>query len=118
MAGVSALLRGPIDKMLSSDTVRGAVERQIGRYAELRVLRCADSGGLEAVLCVKGFSEDFRVVLKRVEIAGDGTWFKVTEMLADRAGVQALLDDLVQGRRFDVPEKVRPYAGMLRKLFD
>lgn len=111
------LLRAPIDKMLSSEAVLGAVERQIGRYAELRALRCADQGGVEAVLCVKGFSEEFRVVLSKVELAEDGSWFTPSELKADRAGIQALLDDLVRGRRFPIPEKVRPFTGMLKKLF-
>ncbi len=110
-------LRAPIDKLLSSEAVTGAVEKQIGRYAELRALRCAEQGGLEAVLCVRGFSEEFRVVLSKVELAEDGTWFTPAEMNADRDGIQSLLDDLVVGRRFPIPEKVRPFTGMLKKIF-
>ena len=103
-------------QVLDSDSVRGAVARKIGRYAELIALGYEDGDGLVARIVVRGFSEHVRICLRRLTIAADGSWVIPLEMEADKEGVDALLKDLVLGRRFEVPEKARMYLVMLKKF--
>lgn len=116
-SSVSSVVRAGVDKLLKSDAVMGQLERLAGRYADILSLRCREKGGLEAVIRIKGFHEDVRVELCRVELGEDMRLLTIREMHADREGVDALLQDAVCGRSFDIPEKVRPFAGMLRAVF-
>ena len=113
----AAMLKAGVNKMLQSDTAVGLLERYVGRYAEVRSLSCGAQGGLEAVVRVKGFTEEVKVCLRRVEVAPDSSAITPTDIVADREGIDALLKDFVQGRRFDVPEVARPFMGMLKGLF-
>ena len=110
------LMAKALTQVLDSDSVRGAIARKIGRYAELIDLGYDDGDGLVARIAVRGFSEQVRVCLRRLNVAADGSWFIPREMEADREGVDALLKDLVLGRRFEVPEKARMYLMMLKKF--
>lgn len=114
---IDNMMKNTLGKVLNSDAVRGALSRTTGRYAEIVSLGfLRDAEGLEAVLLIHGFSEQVRVVLRRAEIAGDGSWIIPLDIEADREGVDALLKDLIQGRRFSIAEKARMYTGMLRKV--
>jgi len=97
--------------------VHEAFDRHLGRYAELRSLRCAENGGIEAVVCVKGFREEVRIALRKIQFATDGVWIIPLELEADKEGIDALLKDMVQGKKFMLPQKIRPYAKMLNKIF-
>lgn len=114
---LDSIWRASIDAFLRGELVRSLFERKVGRYAELQVLRCAEAGGLEAVIRIKGFQESVRVLLREIRFADDGSWMAVRQIESDREGVDALLKDMIQGKRFSVPEKIRPYLGLLKRLF-
>ena len=112
-----AIIRAGADKILQSEAVLGALRRRTARYGEILELFCAGEGGISARVRLRGFSEEVRVTLRRAEIGDDGTWLRLVEMSADREGMDALLRDFVQGKKFNLPAAVRPFAGMLKKLF-
>ena len=113
----TAVLRAGVDKLLKGDAVMGALQRKVGRYVDILELGCAEEGGVMAVVRLRGFSEDVRVVLRRAEIGDGGAWVRPVEIFADREGVNALLKDMVQGRTFELPSMVKPFACMLKGLF-
>lgn len=111
------LLRAGVDKLLKSDAVMGALRRQLGRYVEVLDLGCTMSG-VTAVVRPLGFAEEVRIVLTKAKISDDGMWIRPLDISADREGVDALLRDLVRGRRFELPGMARPFTGMLKKLLE
>lgn len=113
----AALFRAGVDKLLKGDAVMGALQRRVGRYAEILELGCAEEGGLKILVRPRGFSEDVRIVLRRAEIGDGGSWICPLEIFADREGVDALLKDMVQGKKFMIPSAAKPFAGMLKSLF-
>ena len=113
----AAILRAGVDKLLKGDAVMGALQRRVGRYAEILELGCAEEGGLKAVVRPRGFSETVCIVLRRAEIGEGGTWICPLDISADREGVDALLKDMVQGKKFAIPSAAKPFAGMLKSLF-
>ncbi|WP_418764306.1 hypothetical protein [Mailhella sp.] len=118
MQGVfSFALRAGVDKILKSGAVMDALRRRTKRYAQIVDLGCAPEGGIEVVVRLLGFSEEVRVVLSRAEVEENGAWIRPTALSADREGVDALLKDFVQGKRFTLPEAAKPFAGPLRKFF-
>ena len=113
----ASVLRAGVDRVLKSDAVMGALQRRVGRYVDILDLCCPKEGGLMAVVRLKGLSEEVRVVLRRAEIGENGDRFRPVDIGADCEGVDALLKDLVQGRSFELPPMVKPFAGMLKSLF-
>lgn len=113
------MLRPALDKVLDGSMVRGALAQKIGRYAELLSLRTSDEGGIDAVLRLKGFAEEVRVHVRKLEFSADGSQFCVSEAWASREGVQALLEDFVLKKRwYNIPESFRPAAGLVKKFFE
>ncbi|HJD97451.1 hypothetical protein [Mailhella massiliensis] len=114
----TALLRAGVDRMLQSEAVMGALRYKVGRYADILELRCAEEKGITARVRLRGFSEEVRITLRRVEAGEGGTWLRPVDIFADREGVDALLKDMVLGKTFELPTAARPFAGVLAKLFD
>lgn len=112
------LVGDALNKALDGPLVRGAISKNIERYAELLSLRCAEEGGISAVLRLKGFEEEVQVRVDRIEFSADGSSFKVMRAWASKEGIQAFLDDyLVDKREFSIPQRYRPIAELAKKFF-
>lgn len=105
-----------VNTLLSSPAVLGLVNAKVERYGTVTKL-AVDEGGCHAEVRLLGRDMPLNITVGVIEFSDDGGRVTLRDLRGSEAWLQHLLEDVVDGREFELPpaaaSALRPFRSML-----
>ena len=111
-----ALKYKAVNTLLASGAVLGLVNAKVQRYGTITRL-FVDEGGYHADVRLLGRDAPLSITVGAIEFSEDGGCVTLRRMQGSEVWLQHLLEDMVDGRRFELPpaaaSALKPFRSML-----
>lgn len=105
-----------VNMLLSSAPVLGLLNKKVERYGTIEKL-FVDESGYHATVGLLGRGASLSIAVGRIELSDDCSRVVLRQMQGSEIWLQHLLEDLVDGREFELPpaaaSALKPFRSLL-----